>query len=214
MSKYGRHQSIINRTSDESIGEDNWLKQLAKTLEKSAVQPKSVDSSMFDQINTIMNGKSRYPSVAAAVEDMKERSGLKAYLDKVSADTTVKKAGDDNNAFIKKVPAKDISPVIFQKCPKIKNTFENYVRENKGNLVVPAIIAKIKSIHQNDVSDAKDWDDDDLIKYVSNLNLKAKADNPDLGMNENNLGTHDDMNESEIDPSNNDAFYALTPVKF
>lgn len=214
MSKNGRHQTVINRTSDESIGEDNWLTQLAKTLEKSAVQPKSVDSSMFDQINSIMNSKSKYPNVAAAVEDMKERSGLKAYLDKLSADKTVKKASDDNNAFIKKVETKEMMPVIFKKCPQIKTTFENYVKENKGNLPVPAIIDKIRSIHQSDVSDARDWDNDDLIKFVSKLNLKAKADNPALGMNEHNLGTIDDMNDSEIDPSNTDAFYALTPVKF
>lgn len=215
MSKYIRHQSVITRNSDESIGEDNWLKQLEKNLEKSAVQPKSVDSSMFEQINSIMNSKSKYPSVAAAVEDMKERSGLKAYLDKVSADKAIaKKAGDVNNAFIKTVTTKETKPVLFTKCPKIQNTVDNYIKENKGNLPVPAIIDKIRSIHSKDVSEAKDWDSDDLIKYVSKLNLKAKADNPALGDNESNLGTRDDMNESEIDPSNTDAFHSLNPVKF
>jgi hypothetical protein len=120
MSKYGRHQSMINRTSDESIGEDNWLKQLAKTLEKSAVQPKSVDSSMFDQINSIMNSKSKYPSVAAAVEDMKERSGLKAYLDKLSANKAVKKASDENNAFIKQVTPKVSCLLSLKSALKLK----------------------------------------------------------------------------------------------
>lgn len=215
MSKYQRHQSVVTRNSDESIGEDNWLNQLAKTLNKSAVQPKSVDSSMFEQINSIMNSKSKYPSVAAAVEDMKERSGLRAYLDKLSADqAVVKKAQDQNNSFDKKIKMKEIVPIVIKKCPQVKNTFENYIRESKGNLPVPAIIDKIKSIHQSDVSDAKDWDDDDLIRYVSGLNLKAKSDNPELGTNEHNLGTADDMNDSDIDPSNTDAFHSLNPVKF
>lgn len=214
MSKYQRHQSVVTRNSDESIGEDNWLKQLSKSLEKSAVQPKSVDSSMFEQINSIMNSKSKYPSVAAAVEDMKERSGLKAYLDKLSNDKSIsKKAQDQNNSIDKKIKIQEIVPIVIKKCPQIRTTFENYVKDNKGNLPVPAIIEKIKAIHQSDVSDAKDWDDDNLIRYVSNLNLKAKSDNPELGMNENNLGTHDDMNDSEIDPSNTDAFFALNPVK-
>ena len=204
--KYSRHQSVINRTSDESIGEDNWLKQLEKNLEKTAVQPRAVDSSLFDQINSIMNSKSKYPSVAAAVEDMKERSGLKAYLDK--------KASDENDVMHKKITSKETGPVIFIKCPKIKNTFENYIKETKGNLPVPAIIEKIRSIHNHDVSDAKDWECDNLIKYVSDEVAKEKASHSNIELNEHNLGKADDMNDSDIDPSNTDMFHALTPVKF
>jgi len=215
MSKYTRHQSVISRNSDESIGEDNWLKQLEKSLEKAAVQPKSVDSNMFDQINSIMNNKSKYPSVAAAVEDMKERSGLKAYLDKVSHDKAMaKKAGDENNLFHKEVKTKEVMPIIFIKCPQIKITFENYIKENNGNIPVPAIIDKIRSIHSKDISDAKDWDNDDLIEYVSEQNLKAKLDNPATSNIDHNLGTRDDMNDSDIDSANTDMFSALTPVKF
>ena len=215
MSKYTRYQSVISRNSDESIGEDNWLKQLEKSLEKAAVQPKSVDSSMFDQINSIMNSKSKYPSVAAAVEDMKERSGLKAYLDKVSNDQAIaKKAGDENNAFNKKVKSKEIMPALFVACPKIKNTFENYIRSRRGHLDVPAIIDTIRTMHSKDVSDAADWDADDLMAWTSETNLKVRSNNPDSGTNEHNLGTSDDMNDSDIDQANTDAFFALTPAKF
>jgi hypothetical protein len=217
VSKYQRHQPIISRNADEEAGEDNWLNQLDKKLNKEAVQPKRIDQSLFDQMNSIMNGKSKHTSVEAAVEDMKQRSGLTAYLEKVklseeeNRSTTIKKASDNNSVMEKKV---DLTPVLLKKVPSIKSTIENYIRDTKGNLPVPAIIDKIRTIHQNDVSDAKDWDDDKLIIYVSNLNLKAKKDNPAVFQNYENLGSRDQNDASEIDPSNTDAFHALNPVKF
>ena len=214
--KYSRHQSVVNRQADESIGEDHWLKQFQKSLQKGAVQPKSVDSSLFDQINSIMNGKSRYPSVDAAVKDMQERSGLTAYLDKINKTSTEdevshkKTAADSNQVIDKKV---DITPIVIKKFPAIKSTLENYIRDTKGNLPIPAIIEKIRSIHQGDVSEAKDWEDDNLIRLVSQLNLSAKKNNPSMYENYSNLGVRDNAADSEIDPSNTDAFHALNPVK-
>lgn len=212
--KYVRHQSVVSRQSDSAIDEDHWLKQFQKNLEKGAVQPRQ-DRSLFDQINTIMNTKSKYPSVDAAVEDMKERSGLTAYLDKVkhsneTSESTTKTAGDNNQAFDKKV---DLTPIVIKKKPNIKTTLENYIKDTKGNLPVPAIIEKLRSIHQSDVSDAKDWDDDNLIRLVSSLNLEAKKNNPASYEDYSNLGSRDSITDSEIDPSNTDAFFALNPVK-
>lgn len=203
MSKYSRHQSVISRQADESIGDDHWLKQFQKTLQKGAVQPKvPAASSLFDQINSIINGTSKYPSVEAAVEDMKERSGLTAYL---------KTAIDNNQVIDKKI---DMVPIVVKKFPAIKSTLENYIRDTKGNLPVPAIVDKIRSIHQSDVSDAKDWEDDNLIKLISQLNLDAKKNNPGNFEDYSNLGSRDSASDSEIDPSNTDAFHALTPVKY
>lgn len=215
MSKYSRHQSVVSRQADGPIDEDHWLKQFHKTLQKGAVQPVRQES-LFDQINSIMNGKSKYPSVAAAVEDMKERSGLTAYLDKISksseepvASKTVT-ASDNNAAFEKKV---DGVPIVIEKCPSIKKTFENYCEDTKGNLPLSAIISHVQSIHKGDVSDAKDWDDDRLLHFVSKLNLAAKQKNPYVDKGEANLGRRDVGSDSEIDPSNTDAFNALTPAK-
>jgi truncated hemoglobin YjbI len=73
MSRNQRHQPVVHRQADESIGEDHWLKQFEKTLQKGAVQPRS-QHSLFDQINSIMNGNSNYPSVEASVIDMQERT--------------------------------------------------------------------------------------------------------------------------------------------
>jgi hypothetical protein len=227
--KYVRHQSVVSRQSDENIGEDHWLKKFQKSLLKGAVQPRGVDSSLFDQINSIMNGKSKYTSVDHAVQDMQERSGLTAYLDKINkssgeeskTSTTTKTSGtpyntktalDNHNAIDKEVEGK-ITPIVFKKCPQVKTTLENYIRDTKGNLPLMAIIEKIKSIHQGDVSDAKDWDDDNLIREVSRQNLIAKRDNPASYENYAHLGSRDSDADSEIDPSNTDAFHALNPVK-
>jgi len=212
--KYSRHQSVVSRQSDAPESEDHWMKQFQKTLEKGAVQPRD-ERSIFDQINSIMNTKSKHPSVAAAVEDMKERSGLTAYLDKISKTSTEeivlmsKKTAADENAVIDKT-----IPIVVNKCPGIKSTLENYVRDTRGNLPVPAIIDKIRSIHKKDVSDDKDWEDDRLIHLVSRMNLEAKKNNPSGVDNYSNLGRQDNQSAGDdIDPENTDAFHGLMPNK-
>lgn len=217
MAKYSRHQAVISRNSESYIDEDNWLNRFEKSLQKDAVQPKRVDQSIFEQITTIMNGKSKYPSVQAAVDDMKNRSGLTAYLDKMNKvsnedPSIVKKTASDNNGAIDKKIT--MSPIIFSKCPKVRDTARNYIQSTRGNLPVPAIIDKIRSIHSGDVSEAKDWEDDKLIRAISRMNLEEKSKAHPGNEDYNNLGKEDDTNDSDIDPSNMDAFHSLTPVKF
>lgn len=214
-SKYNRHSSVINRQSEQIIDEDTWLKRFEKSILKDAVQTRKQDASLFEQINSIMNGKSKFPTVDAAVQDMKERSGLTAYLQKIKhssnedvANSAKKVASTDEQSVIdKKI---NLSPIVIQKKPQIKKTIENYIKDTKGNLAVPAIIDKIHSIHSNDVPDPKDWEDDKLIILVSDLNLRAKVNNPESFHNYNNLGNRD--TDSDVDPSNSDAFHSLMPV--
>jgi len=216
MSKYSRHQSVVSRNSDSYIDEDNWLNRFEKSLQKDAVQPKKVDQSIFEQITTIMNGKPKYPSVQAAVDDMKNRSGLTEYLNNINKTSkeesvkTKKTASDNNGAIDKKVP---MSPIVFAKCPRAKETARNYITSTRGNLPVPAIIQKIKSIHGGDVSDASDWEEDGLVRAISKMNLEEKSKNYADDMHYSNLGKGDDTNDTDIDPSNMDAFHALNPVK-
>lgn len=216
MSKYNRHQSVVSRHVDENIDGEHWLKQFEKKLHKDAVQPRAVDQSLFDQISNIMNNKStsRYTSVEAAVEDMKARSGLTAYLEKDFNKVSTEGNNSKKTASGKKDDQDKTTPSVMIKCPPIKQTLENYIRDTKGNLPIPAIIDKIRSIHQGDVSDAKDWDDEKLIRLVSKLNLGAKRENPDVFQNYQNLGRREQMSESEFDQSNVDAFHSLNPVKF
>jgi hypothetical protein len=213
MSKYLRTQPSI--TSHTNENEDYWLKEFEKKL---AVQP--ANQSVYEQITSIMNSKSKYPSVEAAVEDMKERSGFSAFVkdhfNKVSDtedQSSTKTASDHNHDCDHNCSKKDTTPIVIKKCPAIKSTLENYIRDTRGNLPIPAIIDKIKSIHRSDVSDAKDWDDDRLLKMVSQLNLHAKSTNPGTYENYSNLGRQDAVRDDDIDPANRDAFYSLNPVK-
>lgn len=215
MSKYLRHQPVITRNSDAPLGEDTWLSRMQQNLEKGAVQPRSVDQSLFNQINSIMNGKSKYPSVEAAVEDMKARSGLTAYLEKENEN--INKVSEEDAGEHKKVASDQNAlkgmPIVVQKCPQIKNTLKNYIEGTKGNLPISAILEKLKSIHKNDVSDAKDWEDVNLLKLISQENLKAKQNNPSNYEIYSNLGKSDPAGMDDLDPSNTDAFHALNPAK-
>jgi hypothetical protein len=212
-----RHQSVINRQSDEAYSEDHWLRQFESSLQKTSVQPRSSDS-LFDQINTIMNGKSKYPSVQAAVDDMMQRSGLTSYLDNVktssvneTSSTVPTKTAQQNAEKMKDNPK---TPQVMQEKPSIMQTLENIIRDSKGNLSVPTIISRLHALHASDITDESSWDDERLIRLVSFYNLKAKKDNPANFESFDNLGKRDHSNsDSDIDPSNTDAFHALMPTK-
>jgi hypothetical protein len=126
-------------------------------------------------------------------------------------------ASDQNDAFIKEIPMENKKniPIVIQKHPAILRTLENHIKSTRGNLPVPAIILKLQSIHNNDVSDAKDWEDDNLIRLVSQKNLQAKKDNPAVYENYDNLGNNEltGSNSNDIDAANTDAFSALMPAK-
>jgi hypothetical protein len=211
MSRHSRLQPVVSRNTDEHLSEDHWLKEFEKKLLKDAVQPRS-NSSLYDQINSIMNGtKAKYPSVQAAVDDMMQRSGLSNYL-KVSEETEGTKKVAQSQVAPQK--ARSDSPDIVVENPAILRTIENYVKATRGNLPIPAILDKIRSIHQGDVSEDKLWEDDKLIRLISKLNLEAKKNNPASYEDYSNLAVGDrDAGESDIDPSNTDAFNALMPAK-
>lgn len=297
MSRHSRHQTVINREADSHINEDHWLKQFEKNLQKSAVQSKRVDQSLFEQINGIMNGRSKYNSVSAAVQDMMQRSGLTGYISKMSQQENVnsKKADDQSDLerrvdnfidlekwfqagkvsgkihkdpdevigilkkdsripkhewlnfatgysegaelnekdkdrnyqriqdMLKTASKKDLSnqrveisikgdlPVLLKKVPAILKTFENYIKDTRGNLPVPAIVEKVKSIHRNDVADARDWEDNNLLSFVSNKNLEEKASNSASDSNYHHLGQRD--TSFDANDSNTDAFSGLMPAK-
>lgn len=213
MSKYNRHQAVISRNSDSPSGEVSWLGELQKNLlEKSAVQPRSVDQSLFHQINSIMNGKSKYPSVEAAVEDMKARSGLTAYLEKINKTSEEETIGEHKKIASDQNELRHL-PEVIKRCPQVKTTLENYIKDTRGNLPLSAILEKIKTIHKNDVSEDKHWEDEKLIRLVSQMNLREKQNNPSSYETYSNLGRRDPAGDDAIDPSNTDAFSALNPVK-
>ena len=207
-SKYSRQQSSFSRQSDLQEDTDHWLHQFETKL---AVQPARPES-LFDQINSIMNGKAKFPTVDAAVEDMMQRSGYSAYLKQEKL--AKEKANESKTATKKTAQAQDqmVRPKIIQDNPVILQTLRNIIDDNKGNLPISAIIDRLHNLHGADVSEEADWNDDKLIRLVSQLNLQAKQNNPANYENLSNLGKNDNSN-TDVDPSNTDAFNALMPAK-
>lgn len=206
----GKSPSIY-RNSDSDLREDLYMRALEDNLSKEAVQSRAKDQSIFEQINSIMNVKSQFSSVQAAVEDMRQRSGLVAFLKtKVSEDQVenIKTAEDSSEPT-----QQDQTPDIFKKIPDIRNTLENYITSTKGNMPVPAVIYKLKAIHNKDVADLKDWDDMKLMKLISDLSLEEKQKNPNIFTTHHNLGKVEPLSSSDINESNMDAFISLNPAK-
>jgi hypothetical protein len=200
MTKYNtRQEYTISTINNAKNREDSWMAEFEKQLTKQAVQPKRVDQSMYEQINNIINGKSKYTSVDAAVQDMQRRSG---YLDYVSNKKVAEKEEVKKNS----------KPSLLMQHPHIEITINNYCSDTKGQQDVPSIMEKVKSIHKRDVSDDSLWDQEDLIKFVNDLNEKCKQQHHTT--EDNNLGkVHFHNNKDDIDPSNQDAWHGLMPVK-
>lgn len=222
MSKQPRHQTVISRQSDAPYSEDHWLRQFEEKLQKTSVQPRG--KSVYDEITSIMNSKSKYPSVRAAVDDMMHRSGLTNYLEtvkesqeKIPEETATKTAQDETGGF--HVPPKDKAkmdhiPDVIQQVPAALKTLENIIKDSRGNLPISAIIARLHSLHAKDTADESVWEDDDLIRLVSKMNLEAKKNNPGVFERFDMLGKGEHGTaDSDVDPSNTDAFNILMPAK-
>jgi hypothetical protein len=211
MSRPSRHQSVVSRQSDADYSDDHWLRQFEDKLQKTSVQPRG--NSLYDQISSIMNSKSKYPSVQAAVDDMMQRSGLTDYLQTKTSSKDETPAGKSRKTAQSNTDMSKM-PKVIQNKPSIMNTLDNIIKDSKGNLSVPAIISRLRSLHAGDISDDGLWEDDKLIRLVSQCNLKAKTNNPSSYDNFNQLGKNDhSTTERDIDPSNTDAFNALMPAK-
>lgn len=217
MSKQPRHQAVISRQSDSEYSDDHWLREFENKLTKTSVQP--AGRSLFDQINSIMNSKSKYPSVQAAVDDMMHRSGLTTYLENVKESTDhpyaeSKKIAQDHKEKKRHEQSHGKTPQVVQEKPSILRTLENIVEDSKGNLPIPAIIAKLRALHSQDIADESAWEDERLIRLVSRCNLEAKKNNPSTFDKFDQLGRGDHTStDRDIDPSNMDAFNALMPAK-
>ena len=108
--------------------------------------------------------------------------------------------------------AKNELPEIIKQKPIIGKTLENIIQDTKGYMSVPTIINRLHTIHKQDVSDDNLWEDDNLIKLISLLNLRAKKDNP-VSESLDNLGKADGQGSDDFDASNSDAFAILNPAK-
>ncbi len=220
----------------------SWLKDFANTLEKSAVEPMRNEPTIYDQISSIMGGtsKSKYPTVEAAVEDLKKRTGLAQLLNEtVAKETPTKKRAnldiekaksycegcktDDKNCkcqegcdcsvhcLLKKKTNGTNEVKVFQEVPQVKATIDNYLEDTNGNMAIPAVVQHIKAIHAGDVIDDSAWNDESFLRYIKNKNLEVKKKHPTDDSNFTNLGKVPEFSDADIDPSNTDAFHSLAP---
>lgn len=197
MKKYNsRYEYTISRTNESNNKSDHWLSEIEKNLTKQAVQPRRVDQSMFEQINSIINGKGKFKSVQDAVEEMQRRSGYLDYINK-------KVANEDKSS-------KHNESRLFKEYPEIKITFKNYCESTKGKLAVPSIIEHVKSIHRNDVNDSSLWDEESLIQAVHDLNQASYSEDSEKSHNLGKLEVN--RSDDDIDPANNDAWDGLMPA--
>lgn len=185
----------ITKVNDNS---NSFLDELAANLEKNAVQPVRTDNSLFHQINTIMNGgvSSKFSTVSEVVEDMKARSGLTAYLAKLS-----NKDSDGKKVSI----AEDVKDNFAECFSKLGNTLNNIITSTKGGLPVPAILDKLKNIHFEDC-DINFWEDPRLIEQIAKLNLQEKSKYPNTLQNT-NVGKI--MPNTETNQWDDDYFYGI-----
>lgn len=215
MSKISRGFRL-NRNLDSSI-EDEWTKAFSAELDKAtktAVKTKDeAVSSLFYQINSIVNRKSKYSSVEDAVRDMQERSGYASYLREVQSQNevasdfnqkTAQLASQNPHANLPDTNNVSDTPTVIKLHPAIKNTLENCIKDTHGFLPIPAIIERIKRIHKNDVSDDKAWNDDDFVRYVGKLNLQEKSNHQQY-IPEHNLGKSTEITE-DINQANSNFF--------
>lgn len=183
-----------------------------KNLEKNAVRSVESDKSIFDQIHSIISGaKPKYSSVEEKVNEMMERSGLNSYL-KQNNTKVVESQQKTASETQENLQNKKMPKALVEK-PEIINTIDNIIRDTRGSMSIPAILEKIKEIHYNDLSDKRDWEDPELMMYVSRLKLKEKKLNPGNYETHHNLGVREHGTQ-DVDPINTDAFLSLNPVKF
>lgn len=192
----------------------SWMQEFVSNFQKESVKSKdNANKSIYDQISSIMGNKSKHATVDAAVDDMKQRSGMKDFLDKMQSqggDVGQKKNANCDHCDEKCGHGDTKEIIIFKNVPQIKDTVDNYVQDTRGNISLPAIVEKIKSIHRNDVVEDGDWDDEEFLRYINDRNVDLKKMYQDHSTQNKNLGkTYQD---TETDSSNSDAFHGLMPA--
>lgn len=199
-----RSMPFISRNNPEDENSE-----VLKELNKVSVQPYRSEENIFDQINSIINGKKpKYSSVADAVKDMQDRSGLTAYRDKIKiiAEKIKTAACSCASDGLNKVK-------VFEINPSIKDSFDTYIKETRGKLPIPSVIGRFKAIYRKDIPDESLWNEASLANYINSASIKIQKDNPDIEQTNNaNLGHLPRLDDKDIHQSNYDALFSLNPA--
>ena len=107
--------------------------------------------------------------------------------------------------------SKVIEPVVFARTEVTVISdalFTEVTTQRPPKLPVPAVLQKLKSIHSKDIGSVKDFDSEQVLKFINNIILEERKKNPDLTHHHSNLGLRD----VSIDDDNQDAWKGLMPV--
>lgn len=153
-----RYLPVVSR--DESATENysgktpSWYDEFVSNLEKNSTNSQR---SIYEEISSIMGFKSKHSSVEEAVEDLKERTGLAAFLKS------------------KQASAQD--PDIFQKIPLMKVFIDNFVEDRPGTSIESVIhdLLKIDEI-RHQLPEKTDLDDE-VKSYINSKLIEKKNHN-------------------------------------
>lgn len=174
----------ISRQSGMNEKETNlagWLTDFVKTQAKSEKSETAVDAarkrnsqSYLQQIVNIMGNPPRYATVEDAVQDMCERTGLSAYLDKIKVADELKKKVN------KSASDHSVLPESLAKYINIAEDIENFVKNNINNThglsaTVPQLQYDILSVFglKHGV-ESQDVMNNEVAEYLNNCILEAQ----------------------------------------
>jgi ribosomal protein L1 len=185
------NRSLPNISRVDAEAPDHWYNEFLKTLDKTSVQSQR---SIHDDIAAIMgNPKSKYSNVEEAVQDMKERTGLKAFLTAKQAVAAIQE------------------PEIFKTAPEMKVFIDNFVQDHPGTSVESVIndLLKINSI-RNKMPDRSDVEDDVRV-YINGKIAEVSSQSSDANNVEMHIGKVDQSSEQQ---STDDPLAICEPIRY
>lgn len=183
----------------------NWLDRFAQGLQnqeaKTAVEV-ARQQSMFDQINSIVGNKPAHATVESKVQDLQERTGLKAFLQRSSI-----ASGNPKLAQAALFPS-----VSDELRNKIFSFIRNLVETHRGLVPVPAVQEEILNTFRLQGLQASDVNSPEVAKFVSDTILEVRQKNPSTESNVSELGRGVGVIMNDEDGSNSDFFKGLLPA--
>lgn len=220
-----RGSGKISRVSDsecEKEAADNltpWMERLVQQLMKSqetAVERSRSRNSIVHDVHNIMTTKHRYATVEDAVEDMRHRSGLNSYLNKLNSDKSARKTASAKSIVAQIMEHYEVETVPealakYDINDQLINFIKNTIETGHGvSVAIPQLQHDIlhvfgprykiqpEDVHNNEVAEF-------INKYIQDAQdfVTEEAGDPNIGKG---VGIRDD--ESSEDQ---DYFKGLTP---
>ena len=213
---------ITKVTMGEGSGDRvDWLDSFARNIEQASKSPLNAveqararnEESLLDQISNIMSKQVRNSStVEDKVQEYQDKTGLKEYLRRMSADREEERKKTAQENSIGELPES-----FNRFSDKIKSDIKNFIRNkcetHHGNIQVPALVEEVSRTFRQSGVQPQDVNDMHFEKFISDQISKAKGRSPSADEHNTNLGLGVGVDKNNIDSANLDVFEGLTPVK-